>query len=183
MAVLILGVGGWYVSSRDFAFTGNQTATAISADQTVATVNGEKIFGADFNVLQTQIAAERGLELATLNKQEKDQLQTQIMDMLISRTLLQQAVANATDINITESEVAVQMETIKGQFENEEAFNEALSAQGITEEALQTQISYELAVQEYLEQELNISSVDVTEAEVETLIEELRAKALIEILI
>ncbi|MEX2013459.1 MAG: SurA N-terminal domain-containing protein, partial [Parcubacteria group bacterium] len=182
-AVLILGVGGWYVSSGDFTSTGNQTATVISADQTVATVNGERIFGADFNILQTQIVAERELELDTLNKQEKDQLQTQIMDMLISRILLQQAVLNSTDINITESEIAVQMEIIKSRFENEEAFNEALAAQGITKEALQTQVGYELATQEYLEQELNIPYVDVTEAAVNTLIEELKAEARIEILI
>lgn len=174
-AVLVLGAGGWYISSKDLVPTKNQAAAVITAEETVATINGEKILGADFNILQAQAAKERGLDLATLSEQEKSQLKTQVMDILISRKLLQQTVAKSTDINITESQIATHVETIKARFENETAYKEALSAQGITEAQLNTQVAYELALQAYLEQQLNISSVEATEAEIEVLYKQLSA--------
>lgn len=172
VVVLLLGLGAWYLIDMQ---TGSGTGAA-SGNEPVAIVNGEEISRADFNTLQTQIAMQQGVDPSTLDAQMQAQLQTQAADVIVSQALLRQAAARA-GITATEEAVNTQLETIKTQFGSEAAYEEAIATEGITEEELRAQIQTDLATRAYLEQELDLSSVTATDAEIQRLYEEAVAGA------
>jgi len=139
---------------------------SVNTENAVAMVNGEEISRTQFEALKSQVIAQQGFDIASLDAEAESQLETQIVDELISQTLLRQAV-DASGVVATQDDVDAQLEATVTQLGGEGAFNEALFAEGISEKEFRTQISAELAIQVYLEQELNPSSITVTDEEVE----------------
>ena len=163
IAVLIIGVGGWYFMSKGTDTTGP-----------VAVVNGEEVTRDQYKVLEDQVKAEQGTNFALLSVEDKAQLQTQIIDTLVSQALLRQAIAEA-NITVTDEQVAEQMTTIRGQFADEAAYTQALTAQNLTEDGLRDQVRTELTTQAYFEQKLSFSTITVTDEEIATAYEEISA--------
>lgn len=147
--------GAWYfVSNRDGA-----------QGEPVAVVNGENITASQLEDLQSQIAAEQGTTLEALDENTRAQVRTQALDVLISRTLLKQAAANA-GVSVSAEDVAAQFDAIKGQFESDSAFQSTLTAEGLTEKTLRDQVKQDMTIQAYLRQELDLESITVTDEEI-----------------
>ncbi|MBD3282596.1 MAG: hypothetical protein GF387_03275 [Candidatus Portnoybacteria bacterium] len=140
----------------------------------VAIVNGEEISQEEYNSAESQIAANQGIDLGSVDEETKQQIQNQAINNLVSQTLLSQAIENS-DVAISEQEINNQIQIIKDRFDSEDAFNQALSAQGMTEEDLRSQIELSLSQQAYFDQELNLSSVEASEEEVASKYEEVAA--------
>jgi hypothetical protein len=154
--VVLVIAGAWFFLAK----RGDRTSS-----ETVATVNGESISRADLDLTQVQVAAEQGSDFATLSEEVQAEVRTQALEVLISRKLIEQAVARS-GISPTEAEIDEQFDAIKGQFENDAAFRSALSGEGMTERSLRTEIARDLAIQAYLASNLDLGSITVTEAEI-----------------
>jgi hypothetical protein len=142
----------------------NQNTTFESGD-VVATVNGEEIIGSDFELIYSQISTQQGVDPATLDEQTQNQFSSQVIETLVTQVLLKQA-AEKSDIVVSEESIDLQVESAKGQFESDEAFQQALSTENLTEESLRNQIWESIIINSYLQQELNLSTVTATESEV-----------------
>ncbi len=163
LGALVLAAGIWY-----FAFSGNAILNRESggAGETVATVNGEKITREEFEAFKLQFALQQGLDPESIDAETEKQLDEQAIDELISQKLLMQEIEKE-GVTVSEEEVDAQMEMVKNQFESEEMFNEALKTEGLSEDELWSQIERDIAIQTYLENELDTDSITVTEEEIE----------------
>lgn len=162
IGVIIIAAGVWYFMSSNTPNTVNQE----DAGSTVATVNGEEISRGEFEEFKTQIAAQQGIDFASLDAETRAQFEEQILNELINQTLLQQIVADA-EITASSDDVDAQITAIITQVGGEEAFREALADQELSEEEFRTQISGDLAVQAYFEEQLNLSAITATDEEIE----------------
>ena len=141
--------------------------TSESTNDIVAVVNGENITRGELEIARTQVTAQQGIDMSVFDDAAKAQFDAQILESLISQRLIQQASAKAS-ITIDDATVDTQMATIRSQFATEEEFAQALTAEGLSEEALKAQIKKDLTTQAYLEQELQLSTITVSEEEVNT---------------
>jgi hypothetical protein len=155
-ALVIVLAGGWYLFSHSSA-----PKTDAKANETVAIVNGEKLSRASLTALETQIATQSGTSATSTD------VQTQALNSLVAQTLLRQAV-DKSGLTASTTQVDAQLQAAKSQFATPEAYQQALATQGLTEDQLKAQISANLVIQSYLDQQLHLSAVTVTDAEVQT---------------
>lgn len=158
IVLVLLVVGGWYLST----LSKNNNSSTV---ETVAIVNGEAIPRSDLELTKSQILKSQNVAIASLTAEQLAQLQTQALDTLIAQALLRQA-TKSSGVTISEEAVDAQLTTIKGQFESESAFIDALASGEITEDAFKIDLKNQLTIQAYLEKELNLSSLTATEAEI-----------------
>jgi len=151
--VALVVFGSWYFLSQN----------SVSGE-VVAIVNGEKILNSEYQSLRSQISNQQGLDLANIDEKTSSELQKYVVDSLVSKVLLKQAVEKS-DISVSDEDVKGRVETIKGQFEDNAGYEKALSDNGITEKDLLSQIKEEIAVQSYLEKELTLSSIKISDSE------------------
>ena len=163
LALAILVGGAWYIASM-----GDRDGDAV------AVVNGEEIRRGELNRIESQIALQQGFEVSALSREERSQFRMMALDTIVSQTILRQAIERS-GIVISEEAVDAQMQDIRMRFESEDEYNEALSFDGITEDELREEVTAELLAQAYLEQELDLSSIVITEAEIASAYEELAA--------
>ncbi len=165
VVLLVVGFVGYAIlSNRDLS--GINTGHDQENDsEVVAVVNDESITRNDFEAVRLQLTAERGIDFNTLDAEGQRQINEQAIDSLIGQVLLSQAATNV-NINVSDQDVRAQIEIIKSQFESEEDFQEALSFENITQADLEEQIRSELILMTYLEQEIDIDSIEVSEEEV-----------------
>jgi peptidyl-prolyl cis-trans isomerase SurA len=170
VVILIIGALVFFPS-------GEQESTSLSETNesgtpgAVAIVNGEQILRSDFDALQSQVALQQGLNPTAIDGEMQSQLESQVLESLIAQTLLKQATVQS-GITASDADIDMQMETVKGQFESDEEYQQALASEDLTESELRSQISEELAIEPYLEQELNLSTVVATESEVSQVYEQ-----------
>lgn len=191
IAVLILGGVGlvWFLMSNDPTLNGSDVGVSgtegqnsqgsenplsVTADP-VATVNGEEISNASFNNQQAQLISGQGVDPTTLGVDAQTAIRSQVLDSLISQELLKQAAADA-DVRAPETEVDAQVDAIKGQFQDEALYEQALTEEGLTEAELRAQLSVNLSIRPYLEQALGLASVTATEEEINRVYEEAAAQ-------
>ena len=168
VAILIIGAFVLFSSGEQEPSLSNETTepgTSGEGGDTVAVVNGEEILRSDFEALHSQVAMQQGLDPTAVDERGQSQLESQVLESLIAQTLLKQA-AVQSGITVSATDIDMQMEIVKGQFESDEAYQQALAVESLTESELRDQISEELATAPYLEQELNLSAVAATESEV-----------------
>ncbi len=195
VVILIAGmVGAWfYFKSGDSSEQSNPTAdlfdtsapanpapaqnTTQDLPDVVARVNGQEITKAELENSQAQILASQGVDPTTLTDDMRKQLITQALDGLVSNSLIKQATASS-GVTADDSEVDAQIEVVKGQFDAIEKYQEALTAQGMTEADFRKIVASDLTIQKYLESTLNLKAVDVTEEELAALYEKESAAAL-----
>jgi len=160
VVVVIIIVGGWYMLSLPKSGDSGDLVAG-----SVAMVNDESISLSDLELVQLQIVKNQNLDVASLSAEELAELKAQALDALISQTLLHQATVSS-GVTVTQADINAQMEVARGQFENEAAFIEAITSQGLTEEVFQANLERELTIQAYLFQTLNLSSITATEVEI-----------------
>ncbi|MEX1027416.1 MAG: SurA N-terminal domain-containing protein [Candidatus Paceibacterota bacterium] len=180
-------VGVFIVGVAFFSFTGsnepelseNTTAnefseTAGDIPNVVAVVNGVEISRENFEAQQAQVAATQGFDPTAIDAETEATLRSQVLDSLIAQELLSQTVASA-NIEVPESQVETQLQTVASQFGSTDEFDAALEAEGLTEASLREQVASEIAIQIYLEEELSLSSITASEEEITTAYEEIDA--------
>jgi len=166
--LLVIAIGAWFFISN--GETPSQNDTSELSD-TVARVNGEEITRTELENSETQLATQQGIDIGSLDTATREQLQAQALDALIANALIQQVVASS-GIVATEADVDAQINTIRGQFQDDAEFQEALSGQGLSEAGLREQVRGEMVTQTYLDQTLDLASVTVTDEEVNALYEQ-----------
>lgn len=155
-ALLVLGVGGWYVFTHGASGMGG-------GNSAVATVNGENITQSDLISTEAQLAAQQGVGATTT--EARAPFVAAALESLVSQTLLRQA---ATKAGITASSTGVdtQMQSIKSQFKTDAEYKQALASRLTTEAQLRTQIQNNLLIQMYLSKAIDSKAATTTEAEI-----------------
>ncbi len=137
-----------------------QTATAGKA----AVVNGVVIHEEEVNrgilYQQQRMLAATG---QMIRPDMMPELRKMILESLIDRELLYQQ-SRKKGISIKDAEVNEQLDRLKQQYPNEQAFKESMAEDQLTEEVVKSRIRMNLAIQQFVEKELG-GKVDVTEAE------------------
>ncbi len=162
VALLALIGGGWY-------YTANRESSPSSPTQdgVVARVNGEEITETELETFQSQVLAQQGIDVSVIPEESRASIREQALNDIISQTLISQAIVSA-NITVTPEEVDEQMDIIKTRFESVEAYEAELAAQNLTEAELRERVESDLQGQRFLEQELNLSALTATDAEIET---------------
>lgn len=165
IGVLIIFAGTWfYLSGGD----NKESKTASDSIDILAQVNGEEINKEAFETAKAQFITTQNIEVASLDEETLNQLNTQVLDSLINNSLVQQA-TKESKVKVSDEDVDAQIDLIKSQFEDEAAFLKVLSEQGISETELRSQVVLDIAAQTYLESVLDLDSITVTEEEVDAL--------------
>ena len=167
-AIIVLAVviaGGWYALSR--------TANTGGNDEIVATVNGTSITRYQLTASEIQIASQQGV--TATSTEALAPFQAGALDLLIGQTLLLQAAKQA---GITASSTATEMQltSTKAQFNDESTYQQALAARSMTEDDLRSKISDGLVIQAYLDQQINLSTLAATDAEIKSLYDQLTSQ-------
>ncbi len=118
----------------------------------VVTVNGRE-------VLEDQVAQEAGRLLSQLSgrvppeqlESMRDMVRQQALDNMINRLLLEQE-AEKAKIEITDEQVTVRVDQVKGGFSSEEAFTEQLATSGLTEAGLMQEVELAIRIEKLLEE-------------------------------
>lgn len=138
-------------------------AMKVGEDKVVAKVNGEEISGKDYNSMLMQTQLRYTMEGKDPSQSETAQtIKKEVMDHLIGQELLLQK-AKEEGFSASEKEVETELSQVKSQFESEEKLKEALKAQGMTLEQLESQYENIVVVDKYVEEK--ISTPEVTEEE------------------
>lgn len=170
VAVLAVLAGGGLYAYRQIMPKEENSAASKANENTIAIVNGKAIpralYESELSQTDTNQPTIEGLE-----PEPSDEVKQQVVNNLVERELLIQAV-EASGIKTPDEEVDKQIQAAKSQFETENEYKKALSDQGKTEEELRSQTSYQLAQQEFLNQKLNLDSIEVTDEEIKSLYEQ-----------
>lgn len=127
----------------------------------LATIDDEKVERWELEGAIKGIEARAG---APIPPERRDEIVRGLIDQIVSYHVLARE-ARERKLNVTDAELAAQMSQIKGGFPNEEAFQQALSAQGITLDQLQRQTRMGMDIDKILQAEV-APKVKVEEAEV-----------------
>ncbi|HEX2644907.1 MAG TPA: peptidylprolyl isomerase [Thermoanaerobaculia bacterium] len=140
------------------------TTPAVAPDKmpaVVAKVNGEEI-------KKDQLLDEANKLKAQLDQAGQGQQASspgfyrEVLDGIIARTLLGQA-AKSQGVTITDEEAKKEVDQLKSRFPNPEAFQQALTAQKMTEQGLLAEARRQMAVQKYVETKI-LNALTVTDA-------------------
>ena len=160
LVLIVLLVGAYFV------IKGGKIGSATNTSASVATVNGVAISKATF---ETQLAstissytaqggnASSTAELATLKQQ--------VLNNLIDTELLNQA-AKAAGITASSTEVEAQYQAILTQAGGATGLATELKQNNMTDAQLRANIAQQLSIQAYLLQNINVSAITASDAEI-----------------
>ena len=141
-------------------------ATGCNSDNVAATVNGEKITVEELNQQVEQLKKQYPTMFEGADGEGRlIDFKQRLLNNLIDQELVRQA-AEDKDIEVTDADVEKQITQLKSGFDDDTAFNEALTSAGMTLDTLQTQIREQLLTQKLIES-LDASAT-ATDAEVKT---------------
>src|SRR5699024_5618030 len=130
----------------------------VDDNQVVAVINGEDVTGKTYNLVYSQLklyAGQFGEEVDT------EEVKRATMDSIIDRQLVIQQ-AKEEGIEVTGEAAEAELETLKS--ENAETCETLLEQYQITEEGFKEQLQFEMTMNEYMRQTIEVS---VTDEEVE----------------
>src|SRR5699024_1013635 len=139
----------------------------LAEDELVVTINDEKVTGATYNLVYTQLklhAVQTGQEYTD------EELQELALDSVIDRQLLIQQAAKE-GIVISDEDATEELQLLKT--ENEAGLQTMLEQYQITEKLFHHQLIFEMTMNEYLQEVIN---VEVTNDEVKEVYEEAKAE-------
>ncbi|HEX3701728.1 MAG TPA: peptidylprolyl isomerase [Vicinamibacterales bacterium] len=128
----------------------------------IAKVNGESVERWE---LETAIKGVEGRAGSPIPTDRHDEIVRGLIDQLVAFHVLSQE-AHARKLDPTDTDVQVRIGQFKGSFPDEKAFEQAVTAQGMTLEQLQKQTRMGLEVSKVLDSEVN-SKIAVADADVE----------------
>ncbi|MFC4323884.1 SurA N-terminal domain-containing protein [Litchfieldia salsa] len=135
--------------------------------EVVASVNGKNISQTEFNTALEQFKltyTQQGIDLESLGEEQNKLIEEQALEQLINNELLQQA-ADKEELVAKPEEVEASLSELKGQFETEDQFTEALATNNLTLEELEEQIAKEMKINQYIAS--NINEQTVTDEEIQ----------------
>jgi len=158
ISVLIVGGAVFYVkkTSNPLAFT---------ADTVVATVNGEKITKAEYDIVFQQLLPQMEQSGLSNNAEYLAKVKTDILNGLVNDKLLLQN-AKKSDIAVTEDDLKKEIEAITARVGGEEKLKALMLKEGTTEKKLKSDLTNQLLVQKYLFKNIDFNSPSVTEEEI-----------------
>ncbi|WP_085522761.1 SurA N-terminal domain-containing protein [Tuberibacillus sp. Marseille-P3662] len=139
---------------------GSEVKGQVAKGKTVATVNGEKIKGSEFN---TVLQAVQQQSQKTGQKVDVEQAKNQAVQSLVGQELILQD-AKAKGYEASEEDINNRIEKTKSQFESDEQFKKVMKQQGLTMEKYKNQLSEQLTVEQYTEKEIDTEKVTDKEA-------------------
>jgi len=196
VVLLALAAGlWWFIGNNNDSPEGISVAGDVNANQgtleanypdVVATVNGKDITGEQMsnNVLQTAATAQaQGVDIS--NAETLAQIESQSLTTLVNTELLLQAATEA-GITASDEDVNAQISALETQLGGAEAMEAQMQASGVTIDALRADMDRQIVINSYIEQNVDLDSVVVTDAEVSALYESLiigveNAPALVEV--
>ena len=160
--LLIVVFGGWYGLNKVNAPVDTDTTINSDLASVIAVVNGAEILRTEFDKL---LAVQKAVLGEPQDSEQEKVLQDQVLDIIISQTLLLQK-ANELGLSVADDKIDLQVSRAKAQFADEKAFTDALSEQGVTEQGFRDSINRDLLIQNYINSQVNLESVVVTDEEV-----------------
>jgi hypothetical protein len=134
-------------------------AQKVKDDSIVAIVNSQEIKGSEYNealsISQTQFQ-QMGQDPTT--DETAKQLKDYTLESLVGQTLLMQEI-DKKGYKATEEAINKDLDTIKTQYENDEAFEKALKDTNLSLEELKSQIADKVRYSQYVEKDLKIEEV------------------------
>ncbi|WP_174730316.1 SurA N-terminal domain-containing protein [Mesobacillus harenae] len=146
-------------------------------NKAVATVNGEEIPRSEYESLLKDteaMYAQQGIDVDSMTEEMKEEMSVQVVDQLVNTSLLLQT-SQAEGIEVDEKSVDERMEQVKGQFEDEEKYQEALKESKLDEETLRKQVQEDLLITQYID--TKVGQIEVSESEVQTVYEQYKEMA------
>ena len=148
-------------------------SNSASTGGTAATVNGTEISEDTVTTTIQTLRVQSGLEdqdtwgeFLASSSMTPESVRDQIVDSLVSQELVKQGAAEL-GVTVDSSEVDQYVESMKGYFESDEAWEQALAEAGFTEESYRESIESSLltqAVGEYFEEKAELTDEDVLDA-------------------
>jgi hypothetical protein len=166
LVVIVLLAGGGY-----YYFGGNKSANVVNTSTdnaaSVAMVNGVAIPRATYDTqLAGAIASYKAQGVDVANPDKLTEIKKQILVNLVNNELLSQVVSTA-GIKSNPEDVEKQFQLLVTQTGGADKFKDELAKNNLTEAQLRENISKQLAIQAYLLQNIDVSSIKVTEDEIE----------------
>ncbi|MFI8492323.1 SurA N-terminal domain-containing protein [Peribacillus butanolivorans] len=147
----------------------------VDEKKTVAIVNDEKISGAEYNsMLSTTQMQMQQLGQDPTSKKVAEQIKEQTINSLVGQRLLLQA-ADKKGYTASKDEIEKQLAEMKGRFENDEKFNEAMKQAGLNLEKLKTQIAENIPYTKYVDKEIKVE--EATDEEIEKYYDQVKEQA------
>ncbi|MCG8478438.1 MAG: peptidylprolyl isomerase [Spirochaetales bacterium] len=137
----------------------------VSAADAVARVNGVLVGREEFDaVVESNIYRYEYQSGQTFDEAQRGLLERQVLDGLITRTVLEQE-GEALEIVISDERLAETLDQFKAQFPNESAYQVALEEQGFTEAEFEVELRRQLMIEELIRVEV-YETIEVDEGEV-----------------
>ena len=133
----------------------------------VATVDGKGISKKDYEKELDVMKAtyeQQGMPADQMDSKQKKELEKSVLDQMINAELLLQ-IAEKDGTSIEDKEVDAELEKIKGNFQDEKQFEEALKKNEMTEKELKAQLKKQMTVNKYLDSK--IGKLEVTDEEIQ----------------
>ncbi|WP_408009004.1 SurA N-terminal domain-containing protein [Pseudalkalibacillus sp. A8] len=135
----------------------------VDEDKVVAQVNDEEIKGIDYNRALGQMQMQyQQMGQDPTSKEVAEQLKEQVVNGLVDFEVIVQE-AKAKGYEASEEDVNKQIDEIKGQFDDEKKFEEALKTNKLTEDQLKEQIADQIQYETYVEKEIPADEVSEEE--------------------
>lgn len=132
----------------------------------VAKVNGVAISKATFDTqLANAITAYQAQGIDTNSAENLTQIKVQVLNDLISNELVMQGIASA-GIKASPQDVQAQYDALVAQAGGEDKLKTQMVTSNVTVEQLKENLARQIAVQAYLLQNVNVSTITVTDAEI-----------------
>lgn len=194
-AVIIVVVAAILAGAYYFMTKNNQTASlGNGAEQTagskdliemldleqtdvVARVNGEALPWKDYEQSVNEVlqgAGSSGLDVK--DPAVQDQIQNQALTALVNTELLLQ-VARSENIEASDEEVESELENIKTQIGDDKQLDTMLEKFNLTREELRESIGEQIVINQYINQTVSPDSIEVTDAEVQTMYDQVSENA------
>jgi len=172
VVVIVIAVIGFLLfGSRNNSDDSNMDDLVDNA----AMVNGVAISKSFFEAqVETAVASFKGQGIDVENPDNLLQIKNQVLTDLINNELLVQAVKEA-GIEVSAEDIDKEVQIVKDQAGSQEIYEQQLAAANLTEAQLKENISNQLAVRVYLIQNVDISSVTITDDEVQKFYDDIKA--------
>jgi peptidyl-prolyl cis-trans isomerase C len=170
-AVAILGCSKEEGTEGQSPATETQTGESPVGGEMVAKVNGRVITSGEVAQEQTEMMKQFGGQVdASQMGQMADQMSKQALENVISRVLIEQAIEES-DVAVSSAEVDERVAEIKASFPSEEAYQQRLTAMGMTPDQLRNEMETALKLEKVVA-EASGEPGEATEAEARQYYEE-----------
>ncbi|MBM2818299.1 MAG: putative lipoprotein [Parcubacteria group bacterium] len=140
-----------------------------SVGNTAAVINGDKITLSDLDLRIDQ--AKEAIQLQGVNLADEKALaevkKQMLADMINEKIVLQNAAKGG--ITVTDTEVQTAYNEVVSKFKSKEEFEKELTTRNLTEAGIKENISRQMTLNKYIEQNVDAKSISVTDEEINNL--------------